>query len=192
MDYSINKNLLQGLRDNDYEAFKHLYKTSFRAVLSIAINTSRSKEDAEDLYNDGIIVLLERINKPGFVLNGKIQGMLYAICKKKNSNFLRQETSRKNYLNANFEDRHEDHLDEKMDQALYRSIFRNSLKKLKKDCQEIIDKLMDELSPERIAKDMGISLLNLRQKKSRCLEALRLQIAANPEYKILLKNDEIR
>ena len=55
MDYSIDKNLLQGLRDNDDAAFKYLYQTSFIAVHSIATNSSRNKEDGEDLYNDGIM-----------------------------------------------------------------------------------------------------------------------------------------
>jgi DNA-directed RNA polymerase specialized sigma24 family protein len=120
MDYSIDKNLLQGLCDNDDAAFKYLYQTSFITIHSIATNSSRNREDGEDLYNDGIIVLLDRIKKPDFVLNGKIQGLLYAICKKMNNNSLRKEKSKQNYLNGNFEDSHEEYLDEKMDRSLFR------------------------------------------------------------------------
>ena len=191
MDYSIDKNLLQGLRDNDDAAFKYLYQTSFIAVHSIATNSSRNKEDGEDLYNDGIIVLLDKIKKPDFVVSGKIQGLLYAICKKMNSNSLRKEKSKQNYLDGNFEDSHEEYLDEKMDRSLFRSIFRDSFKKLKQDCQQIINKYLEELSPESIAEELGLTPMTVRKRKSLCQQALLNHIAANSEYKSLLNNNEI-
>lgn len=191
MDYTIDENLLQGLRDNDDAAFKYLYQTSFITIHSIATNSSRNREDGEDLYNDGIIVLLDRIKKPDFVLNGKIEGLLYAICKKMNSNSLRKEKSKQNYLNGNFDDSHEEYLDEKMDRSLYRSIFRDSLKKLKQDCQKIINKYLEELSLENIAEDLGLTPMYVQKRKRYCQQALLNHIAANSEYISLLNNNEI-
>ena len=57
MNYTIEKNLFQGLRNREDAAFEHLRKTCFQAVCSITNNSSQSREDAEDLYNDGIIIL---------------------------------------------------------------------------------------------------------------------------------------
>ena len=41
MDYSSDKNLLQGLRDNDDAAFKYLYQTSFNKENSYFLKTSK-------------------------------------------------------------------------------------------------------------------------------------------------------
>lgn len=191
MDYTNDKNLLQGLRDRDNAAFEYLHQTTFRAILSIALNSTHNKEDAEDLYNDGIIILLDRIRMPDFVLDGKIQAMLYSICRKRHNNILRKEKSKQNYLNGNFDDRYEENLDEKMDRTLYRNIFWNSLKKLKQDCQEIIEKYLEDLSSKIIAEQMGLTPMYVRKRKSLCQKALLTQIAADPDYKSLLNNNEI-
>jgi hypothetical protein len=150
MDYTIDENLLQGLRDND-EA----------AIHSIATNSSRNNEDGEDLYNDGIIVLLDRIKKPDFVLKGKIQGLLYAICKKMNSNSLRKEKTKQNYLNGNFEDSHEEYLDEKMDQSLFR---RCAQKEKQKFYSLLVDLFVLLLKPTGL-REAGLSFFSISSSK---------------------------
>jgi RNA polymerase sigma factor (sigma-70 family) len=108
-----------------------------------------------------------------------------------NSNSLKKDKSKQNYLDGNFDDSHEEYLDEKMDQSLFRRIFRDSFKKLKEDCQQIINKYLEELSTEKIAEDLGLTPMYVRKRKSLCQQALLNHIAANSEYKSLLNNNEI-
>jgi len=39
------------------------------------------EEDAGDVFQDGVVVLFERLNSPGFVLSCSIKTFLYAVCR---------------------------------------------------------------------------------------------------------------
>lgn len=191
MDYSNQETLLQALIAGDNIAFETLRKDTFHSISKIIEADSGIIQNAEDLYNDGIIILLEKIRKPDFVLKGAIGGMLYSICKLQYKNIQKKEINGRKYISDYSEELHVDRVDEKLDRELFRSIFRSSIKKLKDDCQKILNKLFAEISFENIAKELGFSEKYTRKRKWYCQKALSQEIAKNQEFRRILDDKEM-
>jgi RNA polymerase sigma factor (sigma-70 family) len=191
MDYSIDKNLLQGLQAREDAAFEHLRKTCYESVAFIVKSTAGSKEDAEDLYSEGIKILIPVINAPDFVLNSKVRTLLLNICRKTYKDKLNREKARLNYLNEQRDDSYEENFEELIDRKVFQGILWNSFKKIKEDCQKLLKMVFDNAPLAVIAQEMGITTGSLKNKKKNCLLSLTSIINAHPQYAQMLKNAEI-
>ena len=67
-------------RDRDY-GFVLLYRNYFKVIKNFVINHHGSILDAEDLFQDGIIVLYAQCMEDTFELTCTVQTYLYSICK---------------------------------------------------------------------------------------------------------------
>jgi RNA polymerase sigma factor (sigma-70 family) len=191
MDYTIEKNLLQGLQAGDDAAFEHLRKTCYESVAFIVKTTSGSKEDEEDLYSEGIEILIQVINAPDFVLRSKVRTLLINICRRKNIDKLHRQKARQNYLNQNRDDSYEENFEELIDRKVFQGILWTSFKKIKEDCQTLLKRVFDNAPLTVIAQEMGITAGALRNKKKNCLVTLISIINAHPQYTQMVNNAEI-
>jgi DNA-directed RNA polymerase specialized sigma24 family protein len=117
--------------------------------------------------------------------------MLYYICYYLNQNNLRKENPTEYFLDEPPDKSNKVSHDEHMDLELYDDIYRKGFKKLKDDCQKILNKYFDELGSKKIAKDLGLTPQNVRQKILRCKNALNKHLAKDPDYRRLNNNNEI-
>lgn len=191
MDYSIEKNLIQGLRNREADAFEHLRKTCFESVAFIAASASGSEEDARDLYSEGVVCLLETLDKPDLEMKCTVRTMLFKICTNRYNVIRKKERARWNFLNRKQDETYEENFEEILDRKVYRSIFWQSFKKLKEDCQKLIKRVLENLPQTRIAGEMGITPGSLKNKKKNCLVALINIINEHPDYAKMVLNNEI-
>lgn len=61
--------------------FDQLYTDNFQKILTYVQKNSGVKADAEDLFQDALIVLIKKLSDEKFVLSVSINTYLYAICK---------------------------------------------------------------------------------------------------------------
>jgi RNA polymerase sigma factor (sigma-70 family) len=73
--------ILTQIRKEENTAFELLYKFYFPSVLYYVQQNSGNKEDAEDVFQEAIIVLLQKSKEPHFTLTSSIKTYLYAISK---------------------------------------------------------------------------------------------------------------
>lgn len=73
--------LLDQLRTEENSAFELLYKFYFPSILSYVKRNMGSREDAEDIFQESIIVLLQKSRSDDFVLTSSLKTYLYAIAK---------------------------------------------------------------------------------------------------------------
>jgi RNA polymerase sigma factor (sigma-70 family) len=71
--------LLERLRAEDAAAFALLYRFYFSTVAAYVQQNSGSRTDAEDLFQEAIVVLLHKVRQPNFVLTSSLKTYLYAI-----------------------------------------------------------------------------------------------------------------
>lgn len=71
--------LLDKLKTEDSSSFELLYKFYFPSVASYIKQNLGNNEDAEDIFQEAIIVLLQKVRQSDFVLTSSLKTYLYAI-----------------------------------------------------------------------------------------------------------------
>ncbi|MFL5753771.1 MAG: RNA polymerase sigma factor [Bacteroidia bacterium] len=73
---------LEGLRSNNQLALTSLYKKHFGIILKYVLNNSGTEEEAQDIYQESIIVLYQNVQKPAFTLNCALQTYIYSVARR--------------------------------------------------------------------------------------------------------------
>ena len=73
--------LLKRLRKREESAYRELYHDYFGMVRHLVVQNSGNDEQAQDVFQDGIIALFENVQKPGFKLSASLKTYLYSICR---------------------------------------------------------------------------------------------------------------
>ncbi len=81
MQIISDKALLDNLKNEDNASFEVLYKFYFPAVATHIIQNFGSTEDAEDIFQEAIIVLLQKIRRTDFVLTSSLKTYIFAIAR---------------------------------------------------------------------------------------------------------------
>jgi RNA polymerase sigma factor (sigma-70 family) len=79
------------LRGNNFaRAGEELY-AYFPAVKKLILKNSGSRQDAEDIYQEALIILVRKVQAPDFVLSSSLNTYLYGICRYLWNDRLRQK-----------------------------------------------------------------------------------------------------
>ena len=76
-----DKILVDKLKNEDNASFEVLYKFYFPSVATHITHNFGSTEDAEDIFQEAIIVLLQKVRQTDFVLTSSLKTYLFAIAK---------------------------------------------------------------------------------------------------------------
>ncbi len=74
-----NTALLERLRREERVAFEFLYRYHFPPVLRFVLTNSGTRADAEDLFQEALLVLIDKARQPHFELTASVKTFLYAI-----------------------------------------------------------------------------------------------------------------
>lgn len=76
-----DKILIEQLHAENEYAFRLLYKFYFSSIKSHILRNTGNAQDAEDIFQEAVVVLLQQIRKPDFSLNVSLKTYLFAIAK---------------------------------------------------------------------------------------------------------------
>ena len=76
-----DQNLIALLKKEDQQAFQSLYTSYFPTIKNYTLSNSGNLDDAEDMFQESIIVLLQKVRTPEFTLSSSLQTFLFAIAK---------------------------------------------------------------------------------------------------------------
>lgn len=71
--------LLERLKENEQEAYLSLYHLYYPDLARYVLRNSGNKEDAEDVFQETLLILLHKIREKHFQLNAELKTFLYAI-----------------------------------------------------------------------------------------------------------------
>jgi RNA polymerase sigma factor (sigma-70 family) len=72
---------LERLQSGDQEVLVLLYKNNHTMIRSYVLKNQGRNEDAEDLLQDALIVLWQKVQQENFVLSSKLSTYIMAVCK---------------------------------------------------------------------------------------------------------------
>lgn len=78
---TTSRDILKDLKSENNKAFGELYKRYFDMVKCYVLNNSGQLNDAEDVFQDAMIVLLEKLRHDNFILTSSLKTYIMAISK---------------------------------------------------------------------------------------------------------------
>jgi len=184
--------IIQGLKSGESYAVKFLAR-EFLPVISYFISkNSGSEEDAKDVFQDALFIVIEKINNNDFDVQGALSTYLFAICKHLWLIELDRQKAAKNYLLRHLIEAKEIDTSELVDTVFYENVFRQCFNAMDEISQKILKMYWMEISPIEIAEKLGYSYGYVRKRKSECMKELKNRIMVHPDYNELEKNLNIK
>ncbi len=171
-----DREVVLGVLNNSDDALNKLYVGYFPMILQFILNNNGDEDDAKDVYQEGIIVLYNKIKGGDFELSSKLKTYIYSVCRRIWLKKLAQHSRRTSNI-ADFEDvisidvDVEDH-EQKEEQF---NKMQSALMHLGEPCKTIIqDFYINNLSMQDISEKFGYTNTdNAKTQKYKCLQRLK-------------------
>lgn len=176
---NIQNKLLDDIRNGDSTAIKLLYKNHFHYCTSFILKNQGTVEDAKELFQESLLVLLKNAADPDFKIEYAIRTYLYTICKNQWLKQLRQKKKAGFIQSIGHENKEtvlkaENTLEEKKALEIHHLRLEECMNQLKEDARQLLQlTFYQKLSDKDIAPMMGYSSQFVRQKRKRVVEQLR-------------------
>lgn len=171
---SSDTDLLTRLRKRDESAYRELYRNHYSMVRHLVVQNSGSDEQAQDVFQDGVIALFENAQKPDFNLTASLKTYLYSICR---NLWFKKLRSRKTEAQLNdFETPIAvETIDEPDASERQLAVMNACLEKLGDPCRKLLTLFYyARLSMDAIADELGYTNAgNAKNQKYKCLQRLR-------------------
>lgn len=186
-----SKIIIESIRSgkND-EALKHLYKDPLRKVRKYILSNSGTLDDADDVFQDAIVVLFHYIKTGKFKEEYELEGFLFRVAKNAWINLARkkQKIIKGEWKGFDVSDGSDILTELIKDERL--TTFHNLFKKLDENCREILSYVMfDKKSMKEIAQLMGYKDDKVTKNQHyRCKKYFSKLISEDSEALTLLRN----
>lgn len=185
MDDSSNNSpaFLDLLKSGDRAAFRELYTSVFPPCSNLILNNNGTMNDARDVFQESLMVLVKNLRKDNFELSCGIKTYLYSIMR--NLWLKRLNKKKRGGLSLVMDDPsdteyiiiQEDELVEKEEKEQQLDIVAEILKDFKEDCRKILTAFyFKKQSMKEIAAYMNYTDQFIRVKKVRCMNALKKKV----------------
>lgn len=170
-----DQDIVEKLRDGDTSVMKYCYESSFSKVIAMIQKNGGTKQDAEDIFQDTLIVFYKNCLKPTFILSSTISTYVYAIAwrlwmknirqAKATTDELRDDLAVVSAFDFELADTKGDQMEEVMD----------AMEQAGKRCKEILILFyFNKLSMEIIAQKVGLKDDRaVREQKYRCMKRIK-------------------
>lgn len=147
-------------------------------------------EDARDIFQDGLIIMLEKLDDKKFNLTCKFKTFLYCVCEHLWKTILEKRQSAANYLNRRSEPESEKDFTDMIDYQMYEQIIQDVFKTLDPISKKILTLYWQEKSLQEIADQLGYTYGYVRKKKCEAQGELTEKVKRHPGY-MRIKRTEI-
>ncbi len=189
-EYTDNE-IIECLKNRQSYVVRYLSDRYMPMIRLMVFRMGGTLEDAKDIFQDGLIIMLEKIDNNDFVLTCKFRTFLYIVCENLWKSILDRRQAAANYISRRTEDESDDDFSEMQDNRLYEGIFYEVFDTLDPACQNILKLYWEELTPDQIATRLGVTNGYVRKKKSEAQSQLISRIKQHPGYKGIMKTEEI-
>jgi RNA polymerase sigma factor (sigma-70 family) len=185
--------ITEGVRLRSDYIIKYIYQEYFPVIKYMVNANSGADEDAEDVFQDGIIIIYKKIIENQLTLTSSFKTFIYSVCR----NVWLQKLNKQKALTDEFGDMEifvelsEDILSEINNEDLEKHrLFQKHFLSLGEDCQKVLRLFMKEIPLREIASIMGFKTEKYaKTRKYLCKEELKRRITNDPRCQKFLYND---
>jgi RNA polymerase sigma factor (sigma-70 family) len=182
--------IIECLRNRQSYVVHYLSDRYLPMIRLMVTQLGGSPEDAKDIFQEGLMIMLEKIDNKEFALTCKFKTFLYCVCENLWKSIIAKRHAAANYFARRTEPEDEKDFTEVMDNDLCREIFLSVFNTLDPVGKNILKLYWEEVSPQEIADRLGYSYGYVRKKKCEAQAELTEKVKKHPDYKRIV-NPEI-
>lgn len=181
-----SQDLLHALLAGDNNGIREIYRLYLPRAASLITRNGGNAEDAKDIFQEALIILYEKAQKPGFTLNSSLYTLIYGICRNLWGNRLQKRSGSNVTFSGEGKYRLDEDTEKSIEQAEENKVFWDSFNRLGEDCQKLLRLFFDKVRMEKIAELMGYgSVSYAKKRKFQCKERLVDIVKADLRYQEL-------
>lgn len=185
-----DKEIVECLRSRQSYVVRYLSDRYLPMIRLMVTQMGGTSEDAKDIFQDGLIIMLEKIDSNQFKLSCKFKTFLYSVCENLWKSVLEKRKAANNYFNRRLDQGSEKDFSEEYDNQLYESMLVEVFETLDPTCKEILKLYWQEYSPMEIAEKLGYTYGYVRKKKCECQAELMKRISNHPSFKQIKRTEK--
>lgn len=177
-----DKEIIIGIQNKNNKILSELYRKNLPSVKKFVVENSGQKEDADDVLQEGIILIYQKLRDTSLQVNISVQAYLISTCR----NIWLMRLRRKKKMIVNSEqvetlEGSEENLISDLIEAEKDNLYRKHFLKLGEGCKTLLNLIYDGRSMQEVAEALDTTIGYARKKKFICKERLMNSI----------KNDEL-
>jgi RNA polymerase sigma factor (sigma-70 family) len=183
--------IIECLRNRQSYVVRYLSDRYLPMIRLMVYHMGGTAEDAKDIFQDGLMIMLEKIDNKDFALTCKFKTFLYCVCENLWKAILVKRHSATNYLTRRVEIDSDNDFTELLDNKLYETIFWDVFESLDKVSKKILKLYWQEMSPQKIADILGYTYGYVRKKKCEAQGELIIRVKKHPDYKRIMNSEKV-
>ena len=184
-----DREIIECLRNRQSYVVRYLSDRYMPMIRLMVSQKGGSLEDSKDIFQDGLMIMLEKIDNKDFVLTCKFKTFLYCVCENLWKMVLVKRQAANNYLTRRGDIDNENDFTEVLDNKLYETIFWDVFETLDESSKKILRLYWQEISPQEIAEKLGFSYGYVRKKKCEAQSELTEKVKKHPGYKRIMNSE---
>jgi RNA polymerase sigma factor (sigma-70 family) len=175
--------IIECLRNRQSYVVHYLSDRYMPMIRLMVYQKGGTNDDAHDIFQDGLIIMLEKLDNKEFALTCKFKTFLYCVCEHLWKSILDKRQAATNYLSKRSEPETDKDFTELIDHQIYEEIFRDVFETLDPISKKILNLYWQEVSPQEIAHKLGYTYGYVRKKKCEAQNELTEKVKKHPGYK---------
>ena len=179
--------ILKGIFENDRSIIQYVYDKYFNTIKSYVFKYGGSKDDAWDVFQDGIVILYEQIKNDDLVIKSSFITYFFTVCKYQWLKIVRQNSNK--YFEVIEESHeverlnHQEHIlkiDEVVEKEKRTKLYQINFLKLSVECQDLLKLVAKGFSVTELTEALNYKSAGFTYKKRRiCKQRLIKLIETN-------------
>lgn len=175
--------IVEQLRKGNQQAIRDLYQLSFPACANFIKNNNGTTNDAEDFFQEALVVLYRKVSDSNFQLTSNIKTYLYSITRNLWLNELRKRS--KSGLKLVMDDHadkeyiltEEEQVETKQEEEQKHNLIAKAVQNMQGNCKDVlINFYFKKMSLREIAAKMGFTEQYAKKRRYKCMESLKLKV----------------
>lgn len=183
--------IIECLRNRKSYVVRYLWDRYIPMVRLIVTRMGGTPEDAKDILQDGLMIMLEKIDSREFFLTCSFKTFLYCVCENLWKAVLDKRHAAANYFTRRTDTDDETDIGEAMDNKLHEEIFREVFESLDPVSKNILKLYWKDVSPQEIAEKLGYTYGYVRKKKCEAQAELTEKVKSHPGYKQIMSSERV-
>lgn len=178
-----NQTYIEGIKNGDAAVIRSIYENYHQAIIHLVEKNKGNSEDARDVFQEGLMLLFQKVQDPKFNLTSSFLTYFYAVCRNIWSNKLRKKSKSEvtitDQMTLILGEEDLPGIEQNEQYVLYRKKFLQ----LGEDCQKVLDFFLQKISMKEIMEKMGFgSIAYAKKRKFQCKEQLVKMIKQDPVF----------